>query len=87
MKDGPRRFGYHNPRHGLASFVVRSKTDLKTTTHVVCVPTLIHLVFLQPLLSSSITALSAFRMVLPVTLARWAKTSSVLSWNVIIRWR
>jgi integrase len=29
-KDDPRRFGFHNLRHSLASFLVRSKTDPKT---------------------------------------------------------
>jgi len=30
MEDDPRRFGFHNLRHSLASFLVRSKTDPKT---------------------------------------------------------
>lgn len=29
-EDDPRRFGFHNLRHSLASFLVRSKTDPKT---------------------------------------------------------
>ena len=29
-EDDPRRFGYHNLRHSLASFLVRTNTDLKT---------------------------------------------------------
>jgi len=29
-KDDSRRFGFHNLRHSLASFVVRTKTDPKT---------------------------------------------------------
>jgi integrase len=34
--DDPHRFGFHNLRHSLASFLVRSKTDPKT------VQTLLH---------------------------------------------
>jgi integrase len=34
VKDDPRRFGYHNLRHSLASFLVRSKTDVKTAVRV-----------------------------------------------------
>ena len=30
VDDDPRRFGLHNLRHSLASFLVRSKTDPKT---------------------------------------------------------
>jgi integrase len=30
VKDDPRRFGFHNLRHSLASFLVRTKTDIKT---------------------------------------------------------
>ena len=30
MEDDPRRFGFHNLRHSLASFLVRRKTDPKT---------------------------------------------------------
>lgn len=30
VEDDPRRFGFHNLRHSLASFLVRSKTDPKT---------------------------------------------------------
>ncbi len=30
LEDDPRRFGFHNLRHSLASFLVRSKTDPKT---------------------------------------------------------
>jgi len=30
VDDDPRRFGFHNLRHSLASFLVRIKTDLKT---------------------------------------------------------
>ncbi len=30
MDDDPRRFGFHNLRHSLASFLVRIKTDPKT---------------------------------------------------------
>ncbi len=30
MKDDQRRFGFHNLRHSLASFLVRSHTDPKT---------------------------------------------------------
>jgi len=30
VDDDPRRFGFHNLRHSLASFLVRSKTDPKT---------------------------------------------------------
>ena len=30
VEDDPRRFGFHNLRHSLASFLVRSKTDQKT---------------------------------------------------------
>ena len=30
VDDDPRRFGFHNPRHSLASFLVRIKTDPKT---------------------------------------------------------
>jgi site-specific recombinase XerD len=30
VTDNPHRFGYHNLRHSLASFLVRSKTDVKT---------------------------------------------------------
>jgi integrase len=33
-KDEPRRFGYHNLRHSLASFLVRTKTDLKTVQNL-----------------------------------------------------
>jgi integrase len=29
-KDSPHRFGFHNLRHSLASFLVRTKTDPKT---------------------------------------------------------
>ena len=29
-KDNPHRFGFHNLRHSLASFLVRTKTDPKT---------------------------------------------------------
>ena len=29
-EDDPRRFGFHNLRHSLASYLVRSKTDPKT---------------------------------------------------------
>ena len=29
-KDDPHRFGFHNLRHSLASFLVRTKTDPKT---------------------------------------------------------
>jgi integrase len=29
-EDDPCRFGFHNLRHSLASFLVRSKVDLKT---------------------------------------------------------
>ena len=29
-KDDPRRFGFHNLRHSLASFLVRAQTDPKT---------------------------------------------------------
>jgi len=29
-ENDPRRFGFHNLRHSLASFLVRSKTDPKT---------------------------------------------------------
>jgi integrase len=34
LKDDPRRFGYHNLRHSLASFLVRSKTDVKTVQNL-----------------------------------------------------
>ena len=30
MEDDPRRFGFHNLRHSLASFLVRTRTDPKT---------------------------------------------------------
>lgn len=30
VEDDPRRFGFHNLRHSLASFLVRRKTDPKT---------------------------------------------------------
>ena len=30
LEDDPRRFGFHNLRHSLASFLIRSKTDPKT---------------------------------------------------------
>ncbi len=30
IENDPRRFGFHNLRHSLASFLVRSKTDPKT---------------------------------------------------------
>jgi integrase len=30
VDDDPRRFGFHNLRHSLASFLVRTKTDPKT---------------------------------------------------------
>ena len=30
IEDDPRRFGFHNLRHSLASFLVRRKTDPKT---------------------------------------------------------
>ena len=30
MEDDPRRLGFHNLRHSLASFLVRTKTDPKT---------------------------------------------------------
>jgi integrase len=30
VDDDPRRFGFHNLRHSLASFLVRIKTDPKT---------------------------------------------------------
>jgi len=30
IEGDPRRFGFHNLRHSLASFLVRSKTDPKT---------------------------------------------------------
>ena len=30
VEDDPRRFGFHNLRHSLASFLVRTKTDPKT---------------------------------------------------------
>src|SRR2546426_9610267 len=33
-KDDSRRFGYHNLRHSLASFLVRTKTDVKTVQNL-----------------------------------------------------
>ncbi|MGA8186604.1 MAG: tyrosine-type recombinase/integrase, partial [Candidatus Sulfotelmatobacter sp.] len=33
-KDDPRRFGFHNLRHSLASFLVRSKTDVKVVQNI-----------------------------------------------------
>jgi hypothetical protein len=30
VEDDPRRFGFHNLRHSLASFLIRIKTDPKT---------------------------------------------------------
>jgi site-specific recombinase XerD len=33
-KDSPRRFGFHNLRHSLASFLVRSKTDVKVVQSI-----------------------------------------------------
>jgi hypothetical protein len=42
VEDDPRRFGFHNLRHSLASFLVRTKTDPKTYRHCcgirTCVP-------------------------------------------------
>jgi len=33
-KDDSRRFGYHNLRHSLASFLVRTKTDVKAVQNL-----------------------------------------------------
>jgi integrase len=30
VEDDPRRFGFHNLRHNLASFLIRARTDPKT---------------------------------------------------------
>ena len=34
VEDDPRRFGFHNLRHSLASFLIRSKTDAKTVQNL-----------------------------------------------------
>ena len=34
VDDDPRRFGFHNLRHSLASFLVRSGTDIKTVQNL-----------------------------------------------------